>query len=47
MLGALNSMPKMIFFQAHGRILGDDGGIGEQTKGVGKNAKHTKKKSKP
>jgi hypothetical protein len=47
-------MPKMNFFQAHRRILGDDGGIGEHDrgigehdKGVGKNGEHTKKKSKP
>jgi hypothetical protein len=39
-------MPKMIFFQAHGRILGD-GAVGEHDKGIGKNTKHTRKKSKP
>jgi hypothetical protein len=39
-------MPKMIFFQAHGRILGDDWGVGEHDKAIGKNTKHTRKKSK-
>jgi hypothetical protein len=47
MLGALKSVPKMISFQAHGRILGDDGGIGEHDKGLGKSVKNTTKKSKP
>jgi hypothetical protein len=29
-------MPKMIVFQAHGRILGDDGGVGSMARSLGR-----------
>jgi hypothetical protein len=46
-IGGIKEHAKNEFFKVHGRILRDDGGVGEHDKGIGKNAKHNRKKSKP